>query len=128
MILATEFYMGPIAFILVIVIFSVAYIYYSDKKINGDSSNIKVTSIKGKLIRKSIDKDNGSRNIRNLKRMNYGMAIHEEGSFTKYYITFETEKGIKSFTVSKENYKKVKVGQKGIIKMKRKKFISFQRN
>ena len=51
------------------------------------------------------------------------MSKLEEGSLTKYYITFETEKGIKSFTVSKENYNKVKVGYKGIIRTKRKKFI-----
>lgn len=125
MVLATEITIGPMSYILLIAIFVIAFLYYRIKKINSDPTKTKITSIKGKLIRKVIDNDEDYRNIRNLRRHSFGMAKHTEGSFTKYYITFETEKGIKSFTVSKEIYKNVKMGQKGIIRMRRKKFISF---
>ena len=71
------------------------------------------------------------KNVQNLAGTRAFGLLHswrKEGSTVRYYITFETNKGIKSFTVSENTYKAMRKGAKGIITMKGKKFISFKRN
>lgn len=86
----------------------------------------KLNTINGKLVKKRIDKMDELRNVVNLRRSYYGMNRHEKGTVNRYYLSFETEKGKMDFTVSKEEYNKLKVNKKGIITRNRKKFVSFK--
>jgi len=90
----------------------------------------KLTYIEGKLIRKVTDLRNEERNIQNIAGTRAFGMLHRwrhEGETTRYYLTFETSDGIKSFTVSQRTYKLIKKNEKGIIGMKGKKFASFRR-
>jgi|LGVE01.1.fsa_nt_gb hypothetical protein len=94
-------------------------------------ANLKVIYIKGKLIRKVKDMRDEERNIQNIAGTRAFGLMHSwrnEGETVRYYITFETDKGIKSFTVSERTYHAIKKNQKGTIGMKGKKFVSFKRN
>ena len=121
-------YISPLFYVLIAIIISIIIARIINVRRSKDPSRVKITSLRGKLIRKKIDQQDELRNVRNLIRYRYAVPKLEKNSLKRYYITFETEKGIKSFTVSKEVYKKVKVNQKGIIKMNRKKFVSFNKD
>lgn len=82
--------------------------------------------IEGKLICKVKDKNEEQRNIRNIRRNYNGMKRLETKDVLRYYITFVTSKGIKSFTVNYGVYKRLKVGQEGSIRMQGKRFVSFE--
>lgn len=123
----SNFYISPWIFVFIAIIITMIVARKINIKRLKDPSRVKITSLRGKLIRKKIDRQDELRNVRNLIRFRYAVSKLEEESLKRYYITFETEKGIKSFTVLKEVYKKVKLNQKGIIKIDRKKFISFNK-
>ena len=65
----------------------------------------------GKLVRKNIDKTQERRYNR------YGMGLYTQKKdyYWKYYLTFETFQGYKSFTVTKEEFKKVSINTYGYI-------------
>ncbi|MDC0558877.1 DUF2500 domain-containing protein [Candidatus Izimaplasma bacterium] len=89
----------------------------------------KLKSIEGKLTRKVKDLRDEERNVQNIVGTSNLGLLHRwrnEEDTTRYYLTFKTEKGMKSFTVSEKVFKSIKRNQKGIITMKGKKFISFK--
>ncbi len=57
----------------------------------------------GKLVRKTIDKSSQRR----YRRYAVEPMTRKRGYYWKYYLTFETFQGYKSFTVTKEEYQKV---------------------
>ncbi len=125
---SSSLFVSPLFYILIAIIVSAIIARTINIKRAKDPSRVKITSIRGKLIRKTTDENDEIRNVRNIRRNYYGMHKLNEGLLKRYYITFETHKGIKSFTVSKEVYNKVKVHQQGIIKMNRKKFVAFNKD
>ena len=113
-----------LAAVFLVVIIWVIYLQYR-------SRHRKITYIEGTLIRKVKDNRNEERNVQNIAGTRAFGPFHrwrQEGETVRYYITFETDKGIKSFTVTKKTYDAIKYKQKGVIGMKGKKFTSFKRS
>ncbi len=78
----------------------------------------------GKLIRKVKDDNSDSQSI--VKMENYRhLNMKDNPNLIRYYLTFETKKGLRSFTVTETDYKKYKINKFGIIKHHRSKFHSF---
>ena len=90
-------YVSPLFYVLIAIIILIIIARIINVRRLKDPSRVKITSLRGKLIRKKIDKQDELRNVRNLIRYRYAVPKLEENSLKRYYITFETEKGIKSF-------------------------------
>jgi len=123
-----KMFITPAIYLSLFILFIIMVFIVIRRNENSASRPKKIKTINGKLIRKVIDKNEEKRNINNLYRYKYGMGRIEKGQLSKYYITFETEKGVKSFTVSKRIYDTVKVNQEGLIEIEGRKFKSFKKN
>lgn len=112
-------------FILIIVIMNVTYKHKPTKE------------IEGVLVRKKIDKGNdvqyfaGSQaRFANRRYLHYIRFLtfqeRDPDPSKKYYVTFRTKDGVKSFTVHYDTFLALKIKSKGIITHKGSKFISFK--
>ena len=98
-----KMFITPAIYLSLFILFIIMVFIVIRRNENSASRPKKIKTINGKLIRKVIDKNEEKRNVNNLYRNKYGMGRIEKGQLSKYYITFETEKGVKSFTVSKRS-------------------------
>lgn len=117
----------PITVLLLIILCAYLYMTWANKKMNQSTSKKRTKTINGKLIRKVKDNNEQVRSVKNLRRNYYGMNQVKTKDVRKYYITFETPKGIRSFTVVYRDYNAIKLGQEGIITMQGKRFVSFEK-
>lgn len=101
------------------------FVFYNRTK----SKNAKLSYIEGTLVRKIKDDQNEERNVRNIAGTRAFGLLHnwqKDGEYARYYITFKTNKGSRSFTVSKKIYNNIKKNQKGTLCIRGKKFVSFR--
>lgn len=84
-----------------------------------------MTKTLGKLVRKVKDDKSvqqATTSMRNYQRLNF----NENPNIIRYYLTFETKKGYKSFTVTKEVFAKYRLNTYGYIVHQKSKFDHFE--
>lgn len=123
-----KMFITPAIYLLIFIVFTLSIFFVIRRNEKAALKPKRVKTFQGKLIRKVIDKNEEKRNINNLYRNKYGMGRIQKGNINTYYITFKTNKGIKSFTVSKRVYDQVKIDQEGTIEIVGRKFKSFKKN
>ena len=86
--------------------------------------NVACSKVIGKLVRKKIDEQYRTRYGRRLRPYLYDGVPKDY--FFKYYLTFETFKGYKSFTVTKEEFNKYSKDTYGYIFFQKHRFSHFE--
>jgi hypothetical protein len=86
--------------------------------------NKPLTQTPGKLVRKKIDRKSDQKAIIQLQNYKH-FNMQDNPNLIRYYLTFETFTGYKSFTVTKEVYQQYKINKYGIIRHQKSKFHSF---
>lgn len=87
--------------------------------------NVELEKVIGKLVRKSIDKGRFSGKYRfRIGRLPYSNV--KKDFYWKYYLTFETFEGYKSFTVTKDEYNNCQKNTYGYIFFQKHRYSHFQ--
>lgn len=85
----------------------------------------KLTKQVGKLVKKKVDKE-ASPSKYSRRRYRIPTLNLPEEYYYKYYLTFETFEGYKSFTVTKEEFRKCSTNTYGFIYYHRSRFHHFE--